>query len=79
VRSGDISQMLERVPKIPLSDLKPGDALVVSGVSLVADNSKLLATGLIAGVEPILQSAPQRQNSTGGDWGLGGGEMAAPQ
>ena len=79
VRSGDISQMLERVPKIPLSDLKPGDALVVSGVALVADNSKLLATGLIAGVEPILQSAPQRQNSTGGDWGLGGGEMAAPQ
>jgi hypothetical protein len=78
MRSGDISQMLERVPKIPTSDLKPGDALVVSGVALRPDNSKLLATGVIAGVEPILQSAPQRQGTVGGDWGLGG-ELAAPQ
>jgi Cu/Ag efflux protein CusF len=76
-RSGDISQMLERVPKISLAELKPGDAVVVSGVSLGADNSRLLATGVIAGVEPILQSAPQRQGSVGGDWGLG--EMAVPQ
>jgi hypothetical protein len=78
MRSGDISQMLERVPKISLSELKPGDALVVSGVALSADNGKLLATGMIAGVEPILQSAPQRQGSVGGDWGLNS-EMAAPQ
>jgi len=76
-RSGDISQMLERVPKISLAELKPGDAVVVSGVSLGADNSRLLATGVIAGVEPILQSAPTRQGSVGGDWGLG--EMAVPQ
>jgi hypothetical protein len=78
MRSGDISQMLERVPKIALSDLKPGDALVISGVALGADNSRLLATGIIAGVEPILQSAPTRQGqSLGGDWGMG--EMAVPQ
>ncbi len=78
MRSGDISQMLERVPKISLSDLKAGDAVVVSGVALVADNSRLLATGVIAGVEPILQSAPTRQaQSLGGDWGMG--EMAVPQ
>lgn len=77
MRSGDISQMLERVPKIAITDLKPGDALVVSGVALGADNSKLLATSLIAGVEPILQSAPQRQSSMASDWGLG--EMSAPQ
>jgi Cu/Ag efflux protein CusF len=76
-RSGDISQMLERVPKIALAELKPGDAVVVSGVSLGADNSRLLATGVIAGVEPILQSAPTRQGGVGGDWGLG--EMAVPQ
>jgi hypothetical protein len=77
MRSGDISQMLERVPKVPISELKPGDALVVSGVALGADNSKILATNLIAGVEPILQSAPQRQSNLGGDWGLG--EMSIPQ
>jgi hypothetical protein len=78
-RSGDISQMLERIPKISLSELKPGDALVISGVALGAGTSKFLGTSLIAGVEPILQSAPQGQVNLGGDWGLGGGDMAAPQ
>jgi hypothetical protein len=76
--SDDISQMLEHIPKIPLADLKQGDAVVISGVALGADNSRLLASSMIAGVEPILQSAPQRQGqSLGGDWGLG--EMAVPQ
>jgi hypothetical protein len=77
--NGDISQMLERAPKIALSDLKQGDAVVVSGAVTGGDNTHLLATGVIAGVEPILQSAPQRQGgqSLGGDWGLG--EIAAPQ
>jgi hypothetical protein len=78
MRSGDISQMLERVPKISIVDLKAGDAVVISGVALGTDNSRLLATGIIAGVEPILQSAPARQGqSLGGDWGMG--EMAVPQ
>jgi hypothetical protein len=77
--NGDISQMLERAPKIALSDLKQGDAVVVSGATTGADNTHLLATNVIAGVEPILQSAPQRQGgqSLAGDWGLG--EIAAPQ
>jgi hypothetical protein len=77
--NGDISQMLERAPKIALSDLKQGDAVVVSGAATGADNTRLLATNVIAGVEPILQAAPTRQGgqSLGGDWGLG--EMAAPQ
>ncbi len=79
---GDISQMIERLPKIAVSDLKPGDAVVISGVATGMDNSALVANTLIAGVEPILQAAPQRQrggsgNSVGGDWGLG--EMSAPQ
>jgi hypothetical protein len=77
--NGDISQMLERAPKIALSDLKQGDAVVVSGAATGADNTRLLATNVIAGVEPILQAAPTRQGGQGlgGDWGLG--EMAAPQ
>jgi hypothetical protein len=78
-RTGDVSQMLERVPKINLADLKQGDAVVISGVATGTDNSRLLATNIIAGVEPILQSAPSRQSgqSLGGDWGLG--DIAAPQ
>ena len=81
---GDISQMIDRLPKIALSDLKPGDALVISGVAVGADNSHLVANALIAGVEPVLQAAPQRSgrgggssSAVGGDWGLG--EMSAPQ
>jgi Cu/Ag efflux protein CusF len=78
--SGDISQMIDRTPTIPITDLKPGDALVISGVASGGDNSHLLANTIIAGVEPILQSAPTQRGggrSVGGDWGLG--EMSAPQ
>ena len=77
---GDISQMIDRTPKIALTDLKPGDALVISGVATGGDNSHLLANTIIAGVEPVLQSAPSQSGggrSLGGDWGLG--EMSAPQ
>ncbi|HEY1950540.1 MAG TPA: hypothetical protein VGG97_26240 [Bryobacteraceae bacterium] len=76
--NGDMSQLLERAPKITVADLKPGDALVISGVATGADNSRILASTIIAGVEPILQAAPTRQGrqDLGGDWGLG--EMAAP-
>jgi hypothetical protein len=76
--NGDMSQLLERAPKITVGELKPGDALVISGVATGADNSRILASTIIAGVEPILQAAPTRQGrqDLGGDWGLG--EMAAP-
>jgi hypothetical protein len=77
-RNGDISQMIERLPKISVSDIKPGDAVVVSGAASGTGN-QLIATHVIAGVEPILQSAPARQGgqALGGDWGLG--EMQVPQ
>ncbi|MDQ2842824.1 MAG: DUF5666 domain-containing protein [Acidobacteriota bacterium] len=78
-RNGDISQMIERLPQISLSDLKPGDAVVVSGAASGAGGTELTATNIIAGVEPILQSAPARQRgqALGGDWGLS--EIAPPQ
>src|SRR3954452_3993027 len=68
--NGDLSQMLERVPKIAISDLKPGDAVIVAGSPASASKSSLLAVNVIAGVEPIFQSASPRQaQSLGGDWG----------
>lgn len=73
--NGDLSQMLERVPKISLTDLKPGDAVVISGVAEGADKSRLLASSIIAGVEPIFQSAPAQQSRSLGDWSL---DMQAP-
>jgi len=75
--NGDLSQMLERVPTITLSELKPGDALVISGSPSAENKSTLLASNVIAGVEPIFQSASPRQAQSLGDWGnsLGGGAM----
>ncbi len=78
-RGGDLSQMLDRIPKIAVSDLKQGDAVLISGAAVTPDNSRLIATNVIAGVEPIFQSAPPRQGGqslNSGDWGLG--EMAIP-
>jgi Domain of unknown function (DUF5666) len=77
--NGDMSQLLERAPKITVADLKAGDALVISGVATGSDSSHILASNVIAGVEPILQASPARQGgqNLSGDWGLG--EMATPQ
>lgn len=75
--SGDISQMIERLPIISLADLKPGNAVVVAGAAAAGNENELVATNIIAGVEPILQSAPSRQGgeALGGDWGLGQTEV----
>ena len=77
--NGDLSQMLNRLPVIQLSDLKPGDAVIVSGAPETGNAQTLLATAVIAGVEPIFQSASPRQAQSLGDWtggGLGGGAGA---
>lgn len=73
--SGDLSRMLERVPAISLSELKPGDAVIVSGAEAGGDKSRLIASNIIAGVEPMFQSAPPRQGRSLGDWSL---DMEAP-
>ena len=69
--NGDMSQMIERLPKISISELKPGDAVVVSGGS-GTDKTHLTATNVIAGVEPLFVSAPPRAGqSMGSSWNLG--------
>lgn len=68
--SGDLSRMLDRAPAIAVSDLKTGDAVVVSGVAQGTDKAHLLASSIIAGVEPIFQSAPPQQGRSLGDWSL---------
>jgi len=71
---GSLSQMVEGVPKIGVSDLKPGDAVIVAGAE--GESSRFVATSVIAGVEPILRAAPPRQGqSQNSDWNLG---MNAP-
>lgn len=73
---GNLAALLERVPPISVSDLKPGDAVIVAGVAPNEDNSHLIATNVIAGAEAILHAAPPRNGQSQNlNWDLG---MQAP-
>jgi hypothetical protein len=68
----DLTQLLDRMAAITVSDLKPGDALIV--LSSVGSDSLTVVT-LLAGVEPILTRPGTREMSLG-SWslGVGGGD-----
>ena len=69
-RSGDLQQMLERMPPIKLEDLKPGDAIIVTSTE-GTDPGQVTAITLLAGVEPILTATPaSRRTSMLGSWNL---------
>lgn len=79
---GDLSQMVQRLPTISVTDLKPGNAVIVSGV-LSSDKLHVIASNVIAGVEPMFQAQAGRSRSGRGtqseglgDWSLG--DIAAP-
>lgn len=66
----DLSQVIERAPEISIGDLKPGDAVVISG-GPAAGQTELLANTIVAGVEPIFESVPPRRGQSLGNWSLG--------
>ena len=69
----DVGRIIEQQPAIQLSDLKPGDAVIVTGATK-GDSAKLVAIALVAGVEPILRAAPSNgADPLAGSWNLGGG------
>ncbi len=72
----DFQQMLERVPAITVADLKPGDALIISGTG-GADANSTLAVTVMAGVEPLLTASPTGQSVLNGSWNFG--EVGLPQ
>ena len=51
----DVQQMIDTLPTISLSDLKPGDVLAVTG-ALESDNSQLVAIKVAAGVDLVLKA-----------------------
>jgi hypothetical protein len=60
--------MMERLPKLDLAELKPGDALIISSTN-GADRSNLTAITIVAGVEPFLASAPRSAGAVNlGSW-----------
>jgi hypothetical protein len=71
-RGGDIGQLLDRLPAMPLSDLKPKDAIMVS-TTMGSDPGRVTAIVLLAGVEPILTAAPNAARDIMSGWNLGGG------
>jgi hypothetical protein len=72
----DIQQMIERLPSFSISELKPGDGLIVSS-SEGADRTRINAISVLAGVEPILIASPRTFGEASGiaNWNL---EMSAP-
>jgi hypothetical protein len=69
---GDIGQMLDRLPAMPLSELKRGDAIMVS-TTQGSDSGRVTAVMLLAGVEPLLTASPNATRDIMSGWNLGGG------
>ena len=78
--TGDLQQMISRIPAATLADLQKGDAVMIVATE-GGPNSPSTAITLLAGVEPILEASPKSSASTIlSPWSLstGGGEAATP-
>jgi hypothetical protein len=75
---GELTQMLDRIPKVTLADLKAGDAIIVLSTVGPAQD-QLTAITMLAGVEPIL-TKPGTKEMELGSWSLGGvgGDAGTP-
>jgi hypothetical protein len=71
-RGGDIGQMIDQLPPIHVTDLKPGDAIMVQ-TTIGSAATHPTAVTLLAGVEPILTAAPNSTRDIMSGWNLGGG------
>jgi hypothetical protein len=66
-----MQQMLERMPAVTVSDLKPGEMVIVSS-TVGADPARATAIALVTGVDALLQSpAGQRRTGSGQGASLG--------
>ena len=64
--------MIEQLPPIHVTDLKPGDAIMVQ-TTIGSASTHPTAVTLLAGVEPILTAAPNSTRDIMAGWNLGGG------
>ena len=75
--SSDLSQVVPRLPKLMLSALKPGEAVMVVGSGSPLAGS-ITAITLLSGVEPLLAASPSGTSSFNlSPRSIGGGEAAA--
>jgi hypothetical protein len=78
--SGDIQQLLSRLPTSALGDFQKGDAVMIVATSGQKDSESVAIT-VLGGVEPILQASPAGQaSSILTPWSLnsGGGDAGTP-
>lgn len=66
----NMADMIERLPTIPITEIKVGDMIIMSTLPGV-DQNRLTAVSMVTGVEPLLMMLAQRQ--------AGGGAQARPQ
>jgi hypothetical protein len=71
-RGGDVGQMLDRLPAVQVSDLKAGDAVMVS-TTMGSDPTHVTVIMLLAGVEPLLTASPNATRDIMSGWNLSGG------
>lgn len=79
-QSGNFEQMLQRMPALSLSELKPGEPLIVVSTE-GASPGQVTAIAVLSGVEPILRARPKGSKEVAlGPWNMsvggggGGGE-----
>lgn len=67
-RPRDLQTMLERIPAVPVTELKPGEAVIIASTR-GADPSRMTAINILSGVEPLL-TAPEGGRQALGSWNL---------
>jgi hypothetical protein len=69
-----LQDMLERLPALPVEELKPGDQVAVSSTR-GGDATRVTAAVLLAGIEPLLQARPRAAGTGGETLGLAAGAL----
>lgn len=69
-----LQDMLERLPALPVGELKPGDQVAVSSTK-GRDPARVTAVVLLAGIEPLLEARPRGAAGGGEMLGLAAGAL----
>lgn len=68
-RRPDLQQMLDRLPQAAISDLKPGDAVIVSA-GRTSGPQPWSVVSLVAGADALLRAPAAQVNQTLGNWSM---------
>ena len=74
---GDLNAMLEKMPALPLTDLKVGDQIIVSSTK-GATAEQMTAITILTGVEALIAARPAAAPQGGRGGGMGAWSMDIP-